>query len=124
MCFVQDECVMRDPWLLFLFERSVLDVVMLVCWTFTHRLLERRMSSESSSCSSSSLVSSSFLAVSLSRIRWLVVVIVVLALGVVGRAGGVSLLLVNALSVASHFKLSSAVVSQVLSLVRSVKSRC
>ena len=39
---------------------------------------------------------------------------------VVGRAGRLSLLLMKSLSTASHFKLSSAVASQVMSLVRSL----
>ena len=39
-----------------------------------------------------------------------------------GRAGCLSLLLLKSLSMASHFELSSAVVSQVVSLVRSLLS--
>ena len=52
-----------------------------------------------------------------SLVGWIVVVVV---MGVVGRVGCVSLLLVKSLSIASHFEPSSAVVSQVVSLVRSL----
>ena len=69
-----------------------------------------------SSSSSSSLVTSSFRSCVLG---WIVVVVV---MGVVGRAGCLSLLLVKSLSVASHFELSSALVNQVMSLVRSLLS--
>ena len=41
---------------------------------------------------------------------------------VVGRAGCLSLLFMKSLSIASHFAVSSAVVSQVMSLVRSLLS--
>ena len=41
-------------------------------------------------------------------------------IGIVGRAGRSSLPLTKSLSIASHFKWSSAIVSQVLSLVRSL----
>ena len=51
-------------------------------------------------------------------VGWLVVVVAVM--GFAGRAGCLSLLLVKSLSTASHLKLSSAVVSQVVSLVSSV----
>ena len=53
-------------------------------------------------------------------VGWVVVVVVI---GVVGRAGCLSLLLMKSLSIASHFELSSAVVNQVMSLVRSLLSR-
>ena len=52
-------------------------------------------------------------------VGWVVVVVVI---GVVSRAGFLSLLLVKSLSVASHFELSSAAMSQVMSLVRSLLS--
>ena len=42
--------------------------------------------------------------------------------GVLGRAGCFSLLLIKSLSIASHFELSSAAVSQVASRVRSLLS--
>ena len=45
-----------------------------------------------------------------------------MVIGVLGRAGCASLALVKSLPIASHFKLSSAVVSQVMSLVRSLLS--
>ena len=49
-------------------------------------------------------------------VGWLVGVVVI---RVVGPAGCLSLLLVKSLSTASHFELSSAVVSQVMSLAKS-----
>ena len=77
-----------------------------------------------SNVSSSSLVSSSFWSrasvvyvVCSCVVGWVVVVVVV---EVAGRAGCSSLLFMKSLSVASHFELSSAVVSQVMSLVRSL----
>ena len=51
-----------------------------------------------------------------SCLSWVVVVVVI---GVVGRAGCLSLLPMKSLSMASNFELSSAVVNQVMSLVRS-----
>ena len=76
------------------------------------------MSSVSSSCSSSSLVSSSFwLRCWLGDVIWSCVV------GwVVGRAGCLSPLLLESLSIASHFKPSSAVVSHAMSLETSLLS--
>ena len=56
---------------------------------------------------------------------WLCVggwVVVVLVIGVVGRVGCLSLLLMKSLSIASHFEPSCAVVSQVASLLRSLLS--
>ena len=52
-------------------------------------------------------------------VGWVVVVVVI---GVVGRAGCLILLLMKSLSLASHFDLSFAVVSKVVSLVRSLLS--
>ena len=46
-------------------------------------------------------------------------VVVVVVIGTVGRAGCLSLLLMSTFSIASHFELSSAALSQVMSLVRS-----
>ena len=56
--------------------------------------------------------------------RWCVVgwVVLFVVIGVAGRAGCLGLLPVEPLSMASHFELSSAVVSQVISLVRSLPS--
>ena len=48
--------------------------------------------------------------------------VVVVVIGVVGRAGCLSLLLKKSLSIAPHFDLSSAEVSQVMLLVRSLSS--
>ena len=45
-----------------------------------------------------------------------------MVVGVVGRVGILSLLLVKSLSTASHFELASAVVRQVVSLVKSLLS--
>ena len=50
-------------------------------------------------------------------VGWVVVVVVI---GVVGRVGCLHLLLMKLLSIGSHFELSSAVVSQLMSLVRSL----
>ena len=76
-----------------------------------------------SSVPSSSLVSSSCwsLALVLYVFRscvtgWVVVVVLV---EVVGRAGCLSLLFMKFVFIASHFEVSSAVVSRVMSLVRS-----
>ena len=52
-------------------------------------------------------------------VGWVVVVVLV---EVVGRAGCLSLLFMKSLSMASHFEVSSAVVSQVMSLVGSLLS--
>ena len=52
-------------------------------------------------------------------VGWVVAVVVT---GVVGRAGCLSLLLMMSLSTASNFELSSAEVSTVVSLVRSLSS--
>ena len=52
-------------------------------------------------------------------VGWVVVVVVI---GVVGHPGCLGLLLMTSLSIASHFELSSAVVSQVVSLVKSLLS--
>ena len=52
-------------------------------------------------------------------VSWVVVVVVT---RVVGRAGCLSLRLLKSLSIASHFELSFAVASQVMSLVRSLLS--
>ena len=49
-------------------------------------------------------------------------VVVVMLVEVVGRAGCISLLIMKSLSVAAHFELSSAVVGHVMSLVRSLLS--
>ena len=79
-----------------------------------------------SSCSSSSSVSSSFWSSAfVAPVVWSCVVgwvVVVVKLGVVVRAGCWRLLFVKSLSIASHFELSSAVVSKVMSLVRSLSS--
>ena len=79
-----------------------------------------------SSVSSSSLVSFSFWLCALvvyvvcsCLVGWAVIVVVI---WVVGRAGCLSLVLMKLLSTASHFELSSAVVGQVMSLVRSLLS--
>ena len=69
------------------------------------------MSSVLSSSCSSSLV--------LCVVGWVVVVVVI---GVVGRPGCLSLLLMKSLPMASPHELSSAVVSRVVSLVRSLFS--
>ena len=73
----------------------------------------------SSSCLSSSFMSYSLLVVSLSRTSCLVGCWLI---GFVGRAGCLGMLLMKSLSIASHFVPSSAVVSQVVSLVRSLSS--
>ena len=49
-------------------------------------------------------------------------VVAAVVIGVVGRVGCLSLLFMKSLSTASHSDLSSAVVSQVMSLVRSLSS--
>ena len=73
---------------------------------------------------SSSLVSSSFWSFALVLYvfcscvtGWVVVVVLV---EVVGRAGCLSLLFMKLLSTATHFEVSSAVVSRVMSLAKSV----
>ena len=79
------------------------------------------MISVSSSSCSSSLVSSSSPQSYLLFGRALLVGLLEV-MGVVGRAGCLSLLLMKSLSIASHFELSPTVLSQVMSLVRSLLS--
>ena len=97
MWLTQDERVMRDPGCFV--SEQVYSIWLLWCCGGSTVFKLREISGVSS------------------LVGWIVVVVV---MGVLGRVGCVSLLLVKSLSIASHFEPSSAVVSQVVSLVRSL----
>ena len=107
--FTQDECVVRSPGCCFLDECPCCS-----CLGFAE------VQSVSSSCSSVVFV----LVVGVSRVRCLLVCCWLGCRGrvdrVVGRAVCLSLLLMTSLSTASHFEVSSALISQVMSLMKSL----
>ena len=106
--------------------RVSLEHRLLLCWFVGSISSERKSSVSSSSFSSSSSASpSSWSWALVARVGCPSVVglvVVVMLMGVVGRIGCLSLLLSISLSMDSHFKQSCAVVSQVMSLVRSLLS--